>query len=65
MAQAWLKPAITKDAQVSLGAAYPRDEINAARGQCVEAMRAGPRAPRAAPAPELLTAEPQARHEFS
>lgn len=39
MAQAWLKPAITKDAQVNLGVAYPRDEINAARGQCVEAMR--------------------------
>jgi hypothetical protein len=39
MAQAWLKPAITKDAQVNLGVAYPRDEINAARDQCVEAMR--------------------------
>jgi hypothetical protein len=39
MAEAWLTPAITKDAQVNLGIAYPRDEINAARGQCVEAMR--------------------------
>lgn len=39
MAQAWLKPAITKDAQVNLGVAYPRDEINAAGAQCVEAMR--------------------------
>jgi hypothetical protein len=45
MAQAWQKPAITKDAQVNLGVAYPRDEINAARGRCVEAMRQalGPR----------------------
>jgi hypothetical protein len=39
MAEAWLTPAITKDAQVNLGIAYPRDEINAARGQCVKAMR--------------------------
>jgi hypothetical protein len=39
MAQAWLTPAITKDAQVNLGVAYPRDEINAARGRCVAAMR--------------------------
>lgn len=39
MAEAWRTPAITKDAQVNLGVAYPRDEINAARGQCVEAMR--------------------------
>jgi hypothetical protein len=39
MAQAWLKPAITKDAHVNLGVAYPRDQIDAARGQCVEAMR--------------------------
>jgi hypothetical protein len=40
MAQAWLKPAITRDAQVNLGVVYPRDQIDAARGQCVEAMRA-------------------------
>lgn len=39
MKQAWLEPAATKDAQVSLGTGYPRDEINAARGQCIEAMR--------------------------
>jgi hypothetical protein len=39
MAQAWLKPAITKDAQVNLGVAYPRAEIDAARSQCVAAMR--------------------------
>jgi len=48
MAESWLIPPITKDAQVNLGAAYPRDEIDAARGQCVEAMRAalGRRPPR-------------------
>lgn len=39
MAQAWQAPAIKKDAQVNLGVAYPRDEINVARGQCIEAMR--------------------------
>jgi hypothetical protein len=39
MAQAWLRPPITKDAQVNLGVTYPRDEINAARGRCVDAMR--------------------------
>ena len=39
MSEAWLTPAITKDAQVNLGVPYPRDEINAARVQCVEAMR--------------------------
>jgi hypothetical protein len=39
MKQAWLEPTTTEDAQVSLGTGYPRDEINAARGQCVEAMR--------------------------
>ena len=37
--QAWLQPATTEDAQVSLGAGYPRDEIDAARGRCVAAMR--------------------------
>lgn len=40
MMQAWQEPVITDDAQVSLGRAYPRDEINAARDQCVAAMRA-------------------------
>lgn len=57
MAQAWLKPAITKDAQVNLDVVYPRDEINAARGQCVEAMRqalGGPRPRRASGGPQAL-----------
>jgi len=39
MKQAWLEPATTEDAQVSLGTGYARDEIDAARGQCIEAMR--------------------------
>jgi hypothetical protein len=39
MTQAWQEPVVTKDAQVNLGTAYPRDEINAARSQCIEAMR--------------------------
>ncbi len=39
MKQAWLEPATTEDAQVSLGTGYPRDEIDAARGRCIEAMR--------------------------
>ena len=39
MQQAWLMPAARKDAQVNLGTAYRRDEINAARSQCIEAMR--------------------------
>jgi hypothetical protein len=39
MKHAWLEPATTQDAQVSLGIGYPRDEIDAARGRCVAAMR--------------------------
>jgi hypothetical protein len=39
MKQAWLEPATTRDAQVSLGSGYPRDEIDVARGRCVAAMR--------------------------
>jgi hypothetical protein len=39
MKEAWLGPAIRKDAQVNLTKAYPRDEINAARGRCIAAMR--------------------------
>lgn len=39
MKQAWQEPVITNDADVSLGTAYPRDEVNAARGLCVAAMR--------------------------
>lgn len=39
MKQAWRESVIKKDSQVSLGTAFPRDEINAARYQCVAAMR--------------------------
>jgi len=39
MKQAWLESATTKDAQVSLDMGYPRDEIDAARGRCIDAMR--------------------------
>jgi hypothetical protein len=39
MARAWQEPTIRKDAQVNLGVAYPRNEINAARSQCIAAMR--------------------------
>ena len=39
MRQAWREPVMKKDAQVSLGTAYSREEIDAARGQCVAAMR--------------------------
>jgi hypothetical protein len=39
MKHAWLEPATRHDAQVSLGTGYPRDEIDAARGRCVAAMR--------------------------
>lgn len=51
MTEAWNEPPTTEDAQVSLGAPYRRDEINAARGQCVDAMREalGRRAPRQTP----------------
>lgn len=38
MTQAWNEPATTKDSQVSLGVAYPRDQIDRARGECVGAM---------------------------
>lgn len=39
MERAWHEPVISEDAKVSLGTAYPRDEINAARSQCIDAMR--------------------------
>jgi hypothetical protein len=39
MRQAWNEPPTKKDSQVSLGIAYPRDEIDTARGKCIEAMR--------------------------
>jgi hypothetical protein len=39
MKQAWREPVMTKDAQVSLGMAYPRDEIDDARDRCLAAMR--------------------------
>jgi len=38
MTQAWNEPATTEDSQVSLGVAYPRDQIDKARGECVGAM---------------------------
>jgi hypothetical protein len=38
MTQAWNEPATTKDSQVSLGVAYPRGQIDEARGECVGAM---------------------------
>ena len=51
MTEAWNEPPTTEDAQVSLAAPYRRNEINAARGQCVDAMREalGRRAPRRTP----------------
>jgi hypothetical protein len=39
MKQAWLMSATQNDEQVSLAQAFPRDEINVARGQCIDAMR--------------------------
>jgi hypothetical protein len=39
MKQAWKEPATTKDSLVSLATAFPREEINAARHQCIAAMR--------------------------
>lgn len=38
MTQAWNEPPTTKDSQVSLGVAYPREAIDEARGHCVTAM---------------------------
>jgi hypothetical protein len=65
MTEAWQEPATKQEAQVSLGTAYPRDEINAARGQCVEAMRAtlGRRAALDAGAARRQSGKPC--HEFS
>ena len=40
MREAWLEPAASEDAQVSLGKAYDRQDIDGARDQCVAAMRA-------------------------
>ncbi len=39
MREAWLKPAARKAAEFNLAVAYDRDKINAARSQCVDAMR--------------------------
>jgi hypothetical protein len=39
MKQAWQEPAMTEDDQVSLGIAYPREEIDTARDQCLTTMR--------------------------
>jgi len=51
MREAWLEPVATEDAKVSLGKAYDRQGIDAARDACIEAMRAAlgrrPEEPRA------------------
>lgn len=39
MSQAWQQSPITSDSGMNLGNAYPRDESNAARATCIEAMR--------------------------
>ncbi|MEV4092156.1 hypothetical protein [Streptosporangium saharense] len=39
MKEAWLLPPITEDADVNLGTAYNRAEIDHARERCVAAMR--------------------------
>lgn len=39
MREAWLKPAARKAAHFNLTVAYRRDEINAARSRCIDAMR--------------------------
>ena len=39
MREAWLEPVAVEDAQVSLGKAYERMDIDGARDRCVEAMR--------------------------
>lgn len=45
MKEAWDRPPATGDAGMNLGGAYPRAEIDRARGRCVAAMRLdlGPR----------------------
>ena len=40
MKDAWNQPAPTSDTQMTLEGAYPRDQIEAARGQCIMTMRA-------------------------
>jgi hypothetical protein len=39
MREAWLEPVLVEDAQVSLGKAYERNDIDGAREACIEAMR--------------------------
>ena len=39
MKEAWRESGVRKDKQVSLTKAYPREEINAARGRCLDVMR--------------------------
>jgi hypothetical protein len=51
MTQAWNEPATTKDSQVNLGVAYPRDQIDKARGECVGAMHEALGRQRHQPAP--------------
>jgi hypothetical protein len=38
MKEAWAQPPPTVDEEMSLGGAYPRAEIDAARSRCIEAM---------------------------
>jgi len=40
MRAAWLEPVLGEDAQVNLGKAYERNDIDGAREACIEAMRA-------------------------
>jgi hypothetical protein len=43
MRQAWLQPPITTDADMNLGTRHDRDDIDAARVACIEAMRSAVR----------------------
>lgn len=39
MSEAWQQPPLTTDEQMNIGAALPRDKIDAARDRCVKAMK--------------------------
>ena len=39
MREAWMEPVLAEDAQVSLGKAYERNDIDGSREACIEAMR--------------------------
>ncbi|MFI7553850.1 hypothetical protein ACIBQ2_29420 [Micromonospora sediminimaris] len=56
MQQAWQQPLLTTDAEMNLQVRYPRDQIDAARGACIETMRAALRRHWTRPAPTLPTA---------